>query len=78
MGSDAKLPTLAESTESYTGSDLQNLCVTAALNCIAEESPDPTTNQYPSRRVLQKKHFDKAMEVIKATTDRSSMFPEVK
>ena len=78
LGLDAKLPTLAESTDSYTGSDLKNLCVTAALTCVAEESPDPTTNQYLSRRVLRKKHFDQAMEVIRATTNSPSMLSQMK
>jgi SpoVK/Ycf46/Vps4 family AAA+-type ATPase len=44
LGLDAKLPALAELTDSYTGSDLKNLCVTAALTCVAEEVPDPATS----------------------------------
>jgi SpoVK/Ycf46/Vps4 family AAA+-type ATPase len=78
LGLDAKLPTLAELTDSYTGSDLKNLCVTAALACVAEEVPDPTTNQYPSRRVPRKEHFDQAVEVIRATPCSAPMLSEIK
>ncbi|ROV97269.1 hypothetical protein VSDG_04821 [Cytospora chrysosperma] len=53
--------TLARLTPQYTGSDLKNLCVTAATECIAEQSVDTT------ERTLTRRHFMMAMQSIKAT-----------
>ncbi|KUI70251.1 ATPase family AAA domain-containing protein 1 [Cytospora mali] len=58
---DIDVPTLANLTPQYTGSDLKNLCVTAATKCIAEQSIDTT------ERILRRQHFMAAMQTIKAT-----------
>ncbi len=83
------LSDLAKLTPFYSGSDLKNLCVAAALACVREETPeagprpehndnndDVTTSvKYPERRILAKRHFDKAMEEISASIseDMSSL-----
>ncbi|KAE9375752.1 hypothetical protein N431DRAFT_370578 [Stipitochalara longipes BDJ] len=67
------LSQLAKDTPFYSGSDLKNLSVAAALACIREEnelaakhtSEEPYT--YPEKRLLAKAHFDKAMEEISAS-----------
>jgi SpoVK/Ycf46/Vps4 family AAA+-type ATPase len=67
------LSKLAKDTPFYSGSDLKNLSVAAALACIREENEvaakhvgdEPYT--YPEKRILSKKHFDKAMEEISAS-----------
>ncbi|KUJ13279.1 AAA-domain-containing protein [Mollisia scopiformis] len=67
------LEQLAKDTLFYSGSDLKNLSVAAALACIREENElaakhtgeEPFT--YPEKRILTKKHFDKATEEISAS-----------
>lgn len=67
------LSDLAKNTPYYSGSDLKNLSVAAALACIREENEmaarheGETPYTYPEKRVLTKKHFDKAMEEISAS-----------
>jgi len=61
LGPDISESTLANLTPQYTGSDLKNLCVTAATECIAEQSMDTT------ERTLRRRHFMAAMQTIKAT-----------
>ncbi len=64
---------LAKDTPFYSGSDLKNLAVAAALACIREENAlaaqhtgeEPFT--YPEKRTLTSKHFEKAMEEISAS-----------
>ncbi|KAF8852686.1 AAA-domain-containing protein [Acephala macrosclerotiorum] len=64
---------LAKDTSFYSGSDLKNLAVAAALACIREENSlaaqhtgeEPFT--YPEKRTLTSKHFEKAMEEISAS-----------
>ena len=77
---------LASQTPFYSGSDLKNVCVAAALACVREEfdtaaaaaashtkddSTDTTSPEkkyeYPEKRTLHKRHFDKAMEEISAS-----------
>lgn len=53
--------TLAKMTSSYTGSDLKNLCVTAAVNCVGEQEMDT------SKRVLRRRHFMLAMKSVRPT-----------
>lgn len=67
------LADLASRTPLYSGSDLKNLCVAAALACVREENEQAlqhkgeTPYQYPERRTLTKTHFDRAMEEISAS-----------
>ncbi|KAJ9245347.1 hypothetical protein DTO169E5_652 [Paecilomyces variotii] len=75
------LAELARRTPLYSGSDLKNLCVAAALACVREENDlaaqhqGPEPYQYPERRVLQLKHFERGMEEISASVneDMSSL-----
>ncbi|KAI1206715.1 P-loop containing nucleoside triphosphate hydrolase protein [Annulohypoxylon truncatum] len=62
LGPDITQATLANLTPQYTGSDLKNLCVTAATECISEQAEDS------DRRVLGRRHFMAAMRTIKATS----------
>lgn len=76
---------LAKKTPFYSGSDLKNVAVAAALNAVreeheaakkyAQENPDGQPYQYPERRTLTKAHFDKALEEISASIseDMSSL-----
>jgi SpoVK/Ycf46/Vps4 family AAA+-type ATPase len=67
------IPDLAAKTPYYSGSDLKNVCVAAALACLRDENavaaahagPDPYV--YPKRRLLTKQHFDKALDEISAS-----------
>ncbi|KAL1883624.1 hypothetical protein Plec18167_002631 [Paecilomyces lecythidis] len=75
------LADLARRTPLYSGSDLKNLCVAAALACVREENDlaaqhqGPEPYQYPERRILQLKHFERGMEEISASVneDMSSL-----
>ncbi|KAI2464320.1 P-loop containing nucleoside triphosphate hydrolase protein [Annulohypoxylon bovei var. microspora] len=62
LGPDITEATLANLTPQYTGSDLKNLCVTAATECISEQPTDTT------ERTLRRRHFISAMQTIKATS----------
>ncbi|KAL3474982.1 hypothetical protein BJX99DRAFT_169872 [Aspergillus californicus] len=72
---------LARRTPLYSGSDLKNLCVAAALACVREENALAQQNtgdeayQYPARRTLNWKHFERGMEEISASIseDMSSL-----
>ncbi|PWW73150.1 AAA-domain-containing protein, partial [Tuber magnatum] len=59
--------TLANMTPSFTGSDLKALCVNAAIECISEQHPDPGTGEYPLERILQQRHFMKALKSVKSS-----------
>jgi len=75
------LTKLAGQTSFYSGSDLKNLCVAAALACVREENvlvtahKDDKDFKLPERRTLTSKHFDKAIEEISASIseDMSSL-----
>ncbi len=77
---DVSIPNLAAQTPFYSGSDLKNLCVAAALACVREEfdtaaatshtedkSKTAGTYEYPEKRTLRASHFGKAMEEISAS-----------
>ncbi|KAI1979650.1 hypothetical protein LOZ51_002039 [Ophidiomyces ophidiicola] len=75
------LADIAHRTPFYSGSDLKNMSVAAALACVREEY-DAAGNhkgeepyQYPERRTLRPHHFDRAMEEISASIseDMSSL-----
>ncbi|KAI9049838.1 hypothetical protein LZ554_005988 [Drepanopeziza brunnea f. sp. 'monogermtubi'] len=67
------LSKLAADTPFYSGSDLKNLSVAAALACIREENAEAAKHTgeekyvYPEKRTLTKAHFDKASEEISAS-----------
>ncbi|KAI3548434.1 spastin [Colletotrichum abscissum] len=52
---------IARLTPNYTGSDLKNLCVMAATNCVNSQPRDTT------ERVLTRAHFSSALQTISAT-----------
>ena len=67
---------LASQTPFYSGSDLKNLCVAAALACVREEFDTAMAHnkdtpedqyQYAKKRTLHQRHFVKAMEEISAS-----------
>ncbi|CAK3956830.1 ATPase family AAA domain-containing 1 [Lecanosticta acicola] len=75
------LPDLAEQTPLYSGSDLKNLCVAAALACVREENElvnskqDSPDFKLPEKRTLSSRHFEKAIKEISASIseDMSSL-----
>ncbi|CAO3611656.1 unnamed protein product [Cunninghamella blakesleeana] len=56
---DVSLKELARATQHYSGSDLKNLCITAALKCIQQSMPSE-----PPNRILLKSHFDESLKMI--------------
>ena len=81
LASDVSLSELANKTPFYSGSDLKNLSVAAALACVREENEDAAKHNgsdaytYPEKRTLRYEHFDKAMAEISASVseDMSSL-----
>ncbi len=65
------LTALASQTPFYSGSDLKNLAVAAALACVREEFDVAKTaseeHKYPEKRTLHERHFKMAMEEISAS-----------
>ncbi|KAI1005018.1 hypothetical protein K3495_g3199 [Podosphaera aphanis] len=81
LGDSVSLTALARETPYYSGSDLKNLCVAAALTCVREENELAAKHtgdgayKYPSVRTLHKRHFDKAIEEVSSSVseDMSSL-----
>lgn len=67
------LQKLAIDTPLYSGSDLKNLCVSAALACVREENElveskkDDKDFVLPVKRTLFSRHFEKAVKEISAS-----------
>jgi SpoVK/Ycf46/Vps4 family AAA+-type ATPase len=67
------IPQLAKDTALYSGSDLKNLCVAAALACVREENDLAHSKRgdkdfkLPAKRVLADRHFEKATKEISAS-----------
>ncbi|KAH0563285.1 hypothetical protein GP486_002140 [Trichoglossum hirsutum] len=80
---DVSLADIASQTNLYSGSDLKNISVAAALSCVREEIALASTQQpglngtspTPEKRILAKRHFDKALDEISASIseDMSSL-----
>lgn len=81
LDSTVSLQKLAEDTPLYSGSDLKNMCVAAALACVREENDlqhskkDDENFKLPEKRTLSARHFDKALKEISASIseDMSSL-----
>ncbi|EMC95233.1 hypothetical protein BAUCODRAFT_73052 [Baudoinia panamericana UAMH 10762] len=81
LDSTVSLSKLAEQTPLYSGSDLKNLCVAAALACVREENELAASHKedkdfkLPEKRTLTSKHFEKAIAEISASIseDMSSL-----
>jgi len=75
------LALIAKNTPFYSGSDLKNVAVAAALACVKEENDLGAKHTgdepyvYPEKRTLTKKHFDTALNEISASIseDMSSL-----
>ena len=67
------LASLARETPFYSGSDLKNVAVSAAMACIREENDLASKYtggelyQYPPKRLLMKHHFVKGLDEISAS-----------
>ncbi|KAL9093412.1 MAG: hypothetical protein Q9159_000266 [Coniocarpon cinnabarinum] len=86
LDSAVTLHDLATRTPLYSGSDLKNMCVAAALAAVKEENDSATKHNaekededpafvFPERRTLELRHFEKAMEEITSSVseDMSSL-----
>ncbi|KAI0398935.1 hypothetical protein F4802DRAFT_591571 [Xylaria palmicola] len=64
---------IAKHTPLYSGSDLKNVCVAAAMTAVKEEieaserHAGPEPYRWAERRVLGRRHFDKALREIGAS-----------
>ncbi|KAL3496045.1 hypothetical protein BJX62DRAFT_147568 [Aspergillus germanicus] len=81
LESSVDLADLARRTPFYSGSDLKNLCVAAALSCVREENALAQQHtgeepyKYPARRTLTREHFERGVGEISASIseDMSSL-----
>ncbi|EXJ89479.1 hypothetical protein A1O3_02546 [Capronia epimyces CBS 606.96] len=81
LAEDVDLAVLAKNTPFYSGSDLKNVAVAAAMNCVREENALAKKHtgeepyKHPERRTLYWKHFEKALDEISASIseDMSSL-----
>lgn len=76
LADEVSIPELAKKTPLYSGSDLKNLAVAAALSAVREENAMAKAHkekgeegeyEYPEKRTLTNKHFDVAIDEITAS-----------
>lgn len=76
---DSILDALAKKTEGYSGSDLRNLAIAAAMNAIREQILNQETHK--TERTLHLAHFEKAIEagdVVPSVGERTELVKELK
>jgi len=75
LADDVSIAKLAGKTSLYSGSDLKNVAVSAALAAVREENEaaekagSPDDRKYPERRLLKQSHFDTALLEISASVN---------
>jgi len=69
LAGDVDLVDLSRRTGLYSGSDLKNLCVAVALTCVKEAQEEWVSRgvRFPEKRILEKKHFEKALKEVGAS-----------
>ncbi|KLU92336.1 hypothetical protein MAPG_11282 [Magnaporthiopsis poae ATCC 64411] len=72
LGEASMVDRVAGLTRSFSGSDLKNLCVAAALRCVQEQQPDGN-GKYPERRELCMRHFELALRYVKPSASDKFM-----
>jgi hypothetical protein len=73
LASDVSVESLADRTPYYSGSDLKNVCVAAAMAAVEEENDAAARHvgsepfQFPERRTLTSAHFERSLRQIPAS-----------
>ena len=85
LAEDVSLADLAAKTPFYSGSDLKNLAVAAALNCVRDENEQAKKHtgedsfEHAAKRTLAVAHFSRALEDISASiSEDMSSLKEIK
>lgn len=95
LADEVSIDWLASVTEGYSGSDLKNVCVSAALSAVKENVRLPWDGKDPAKpkanaeaqlkdkgdkgeRVLQKKHFDRALAEIRPSSSEDGSMLELR
>ncbi|KAK3990420.1 P-loop containing nucleoside triphosphate hydrolase protein [Cladorrhinum sp. PSN332] len=80
LGEDVDLMQLANQTPFYTGSDLKNLIIEAAIRCVREGMTHPSPDNPPSpmqtpppRRTLRMSHFEHAKNLVRPANSHDGL-----
>ncbi|KAJ3091454.1 hypothetical protein HK102_000479 [Quaeritorhiza haematococci] len=72
---------IAVKTDGFSGSDLKNLCIAAALNSLRENFSDAANSESSEARVVALEHFTKAIDsgdVTKSLNDQTEILKSLK